>query len=411
MILDKKVAVVMIVKDEEAIIERCLKSVFPIADMFIISDTGSTDNTSLVLMNLFNKPEWSEKVIHHFYSDAWVSFAHNRNEALNHFKALSDSLDMSEWLVLSMDADDQLIFTAGEHYHENMPEIMAKTVAVNPYNANAISVQYSLKTLAYTRPSLIGDPMNWGWEGAVHEYLAYKGDKKNLVFGNLSGAYVLASSSEGARSKDGDKYLHDAELLEQELEKDPTNTRNQFYLARSYHDHFRMLHANGDKGSLEFFAKAAAAYRRRAKRMVGQADVFEEERWYAAYQAAVMGRHLNDLIEVVSERPWRAEAALECSALAESLGQVGTAFTYALLATEATEYRNKDILFVDSSAYGLKAQDRLGTIAYYAGFYHVGYKACCTCLAAYPDLLSTEDVARIENNKAFYTAKLGEAPV
>ena len=162
---------------------------------------------------------------------------------------------------------------------------------------------------------------------------------------------------------------------------------------------------------MEFFSKAHSAYRRRAKRVVDQADPFEEERWYASYQAAVMGRDLQGLIEVVSLRPWRAEAALECSAIAEALGHVGTAFAYALMASEASEYASRDILFVDSSAYGFKSYDRLGTIAYYAGFYKVGYKACCTCLETYKDLLSPADVVRIENNKAFYTAKLGEAPV
>jgi hypothetical protein len=92
------------------------------------------------------------------------------------------------------------------------------------------------------------------------------------------------------------------------------------------------------------------------------------------------------------------------------MGQVGTAFTYALLASLAHEETNQDILFVDKSAYGRKAVDRLGTIAYYAQFYHVGLEACNTCLDEFAGQLSEADVARIENNKAFYTVKLGRPP-
>jgi hypothetical protein len=114
---------------------------------------------------------------------------------------------------------------------------------------------------------------------------------------------------------------------------------------------------------------------------------------------------------VVSQRPWRAEAALDCSALAEAQGQVGTAFTYALLASLAHEETNQDILFVDKSAYGLKAVDRLGTIAYYAQFYRVGLEACNTCLEDFASQLSEADAVRIENNRAFYAVKLGKGPV
>ena len=44
-VVTKKIALCMIVKNEEKIIERCLSSVLPLIDSWVIVDTGSTDGT------------------------------------------------------------------------------------------------------------------------------------------------------------------------------------------------------------------------------------------------------------------------------------------------------------------------------------------------------------------------------
>ena len=395
----------MIVKNEESVIARAIKSVKPIADLFVISDTGSTDNTSLVLVDLFNSYEF-RGTMRRFHSDAWVNFAHNRNKALDRFNAYALDLkfDLSEWLVLSMDADDQLVFEV-PYEQDSITNLVAELD--NP-NANCISLTYHLKELVYKRPSMVGNPDYWKWVGPVHEYLEYKGDKKNLIHGTLKGAFMIASSSEGARSTDPDKYLKDAMLLEEALAEDPSNTRNQFYLARSYHDHYRMLCASG-LSSLPILIKAIDAYSLRAKKS-DTPDSFEEERWYAQYMAAVLSRNLKEMIEVVSQRPHRAEAAIDGSIMAEEQMKQGLALTFAILAVEATKLKHRDTLFVDSSAYGLRAYDRLGTLAYYSGFYELGKKAVQRCIAEserYPDLPSDE-AARFARNLEFYNKKLQE---
>src|SRR4051794_27646385 len=45
-------AVAMIVKNESAVIERCLKSVLAVTDNIIVVDTGSTDNTPFIVRGL-----------------------------------------------------------------------------------------------------------------------------------------------------------------------------------------------------------------------------------------------------------------------------------------------------------------------------------------------------------------------
>ena len=73
----QKICLSMIVKDEAAVIARCLASVRPLIDYWIIVDTGSADGT----------PDIVRKVLHdipgELHQRPWVDFAHNRSEALD----------------------------------------------------------------------------------------------------------------------------------------------------------------------------------------------------------------------------------------------------------------------------------------------------------------------------------------
>jgi glycosyltransferase involved in cell wall biosynthesis len=65
----------MIVKNEAPVIGRCLASVRPLIDQWVIVDTGSTDGTqALIREALADLPGV-------LIERPWVDFAHNRNEA------------------------------------------------------------------------------------------------------------------------------------------------------------------------------------------------------------------------------------------------------------------------------------------------------------------------------------------
>ena len=84
-------ALCVIAKNEEAMIERCIQSVAGIADEIIVYDTGSNDKTVEIAASN------GAKVIEGYWDD---SFSRARNDALE-----STS---SEW-ILSLDADEEFL--------------------------------------------------------------------------------------------------------------------------------------------------------------------------------------------------------------------------------------------------------------------------------------------------------------
>lgn len=85
----------MIVKNEAPVIARCLASVKPWVDHWVIVDTGSSDGTQDLVRQCM------EGVPGSLHERPWVDFAHNRNEALELARPHGDYL-------LFIDADEQL---------------------------------------------------------------------------------------------------------------------------------------------------------------------------------------------------------------------------------------------------------------------------------------------------------------
>lgn len=197
----------MIVKNESAVICRCLKSVLPIIDYWVIVDTGSTDGTQEIIKN-FMKENNIEGELH---ERPWVNFGHNRNEALKLTKGKSD-------YVFFIDADEYLDFE---------PEFKLPELDKDYYY---ITVSYG--GTKYGRNALINNRLNWQWVGVLHEVVCCPDAKTH---GNLEKVYNIVVT-DGARSKDPLKYEKDAALLESALIDEPNNSRYVFYLAQSYLD-------------------------------------------------------------------------------------------------------------------------------------------------------------------------------
>jgi glycosyltransferase involved in cell wall biosynthesis len=189
-----KISAVLIVKNEEAMLARCLESVKE-ADEIIVSDTGSTDNTIEVARR------YTDKVFTDF---VWCDdFAAARNWAKG--KATGD------W-ILSIDADEQLACP-----FSNVRAAVAQ--AVNAVCVRLIAADNQQNNVF---PRLFRNTPEIPWVGAAHNY--------PNVHGENVGDVAIVYGYSPAHRQDPDRTLR---ILEKEC-KDPAKVRERFYLGREY---------------------------------------------------------------------------------------------------------------------------------------------------------------------------------
>jgi len=197
----------MIVKNETEVITRCLGSLLPVIDTWVIVDTGSSDGTQKVIKDFMA----SKDVPGELHERPWVNFSHNRNEALKLAEGKAD-------FVLFIDADEYWSYEPG--------------FALPDLDKDFYYVQVSFGGMKYGRIALIRNSLPWKWEGVLHEAITPLAGATSQTLENVFNVVT----TEGARSKDPDKYKKDAELLETALLKEPNHNRYRFYLAQSYKD-------------------------------------------------------------------------------------------------------------------------------------------------------------------------------
>jgi len=314
----------MIVKNEAHCIEKCLESVKSFIDYWIICDTGSTDNTEEIIKKCL---EGIPGEIHHH---EWKDFATNRNKALELSKNKAD-------YIFIIDADDYLI--SQNHPFQNLNALIYKVLLQHG------SVQYY-------RNQLIHNSISCKYVGILHEYLETPFGLENKVLPNC---YIFYGAN-GARSKDPEKYLRDAEIFEKALEQDSNNSRYVFYCAQSYRD------AN-------CLAKALTYYIQRSN-MGG----WNEEVYVSLLEAAKLTERIRSFDSITVESaylkafnfyPKRAEALYYLSRYCRFKSLYDKAYFYSHIGTSI----NKPIegLFIESSCYDWKLADELAIAAYYIG--------------------------------------------
>ena len=253
--IQKRVMVVIMIKNEERIIKRCIERALSIADAICISDTGSTDNTVNLLTEYLPTVSCPTKLVGH----DWKNFGHNRTLSFLAAQAFCKELgwDADMTYGLAIDADMNFVVT---------PKFDKTSLTANGYRINQKTpgVEYY-----NTRFMNLGYP--WKCTGVTHEY--WDGAETE----SLDTVYIDDIGDGGCKD---DKFERDERLLRKGLEEDPTNVRYMFYLAQTLKDLKKL------DESIEFYKKRI------------DAGGWYEEVWYSMYQISRLYYELNKLPEM-----------------------------------------------------------------------------------------------------------------
>jgi glycosyltransferase involved in cell wall biosynthesis len=344
----ESIILTLIVKDEEHVIERCLRSALPYVDKYLIVDTGSTDKTQEKIRQTAEQLGVSGFI----FERPWVNFGHNRSEVLQLVRETftSDSSNDSKhvWAFM-IDADD---FLCGSSDCSQLRSHLAALRNQQPQK-NAATLSIHKGSIHYKRTCIFHSSVRWGYEGSIHEYPKCE-DEAHI--GSLADkGYYIEARCEGARSKDPLKYEKDAEMLSAELAVNPLNTRAAFYYAQSLRDAGQAV-------------KAVEAYKRRAT-----LGGWNEEVYISVLNIVRMWGDLSLLWKAAGIR--RLEVAAEAMRICRLRSDFNQE-VYAFAAQVKDVLKEpKDGLFIEPEYYKWIFWDEFAIFAYYTANYKESYMA------------------------------------
>ena len=330
----------MIVKNESHIICKTFDNILKYVPItyWVISDTGSTDNTIELI-----KAYWKEKNIDgELVEHAWKDFGYNRT------KALESAYNKTDYLLI-FDADDSF------HGDFKIPVVLDKD-------------SYNLKFgvgFEYVRPLLVNNRRRWKFVGVLHEFLACC--EPNAVSATIDGDYHVESGRTGNRSQDPKKYEKDAKVLEMacQTETDTSLTdRYAFYCAQSWKD------AGEPDNAILWYKKCLTL------------NNWYQEKYYSCLMIGNLYKQKGDMMEAV--KYWlktteydgeRMDGIAEAIQLLRESGM--NLFVCALYKKYmGYQKRPKDKLFIDITKYDSVLEYNASISAYYCDKKEMGMECC-----------------------------------
>jgi glycosyltransferase involved in cell wall biosynthesis len=329
----------LMVKNEEKIIERCLRSVLPHVDGVVVCWNG-TDETRAIANRILS--EWDRDAAFrsfHFEYHEWVNFGHNRSLSAKAAKGWVREMHR-EWpldstYLLFMDADMELVVEPG--FDRKM--LTAPGHYLIQLNHGEFYPNLRLARLSH----------DWRAVSVTHEYWAATPDIGDPP--EIGRQYMWLRDHDDGGSK-SDKTERDIRLLEQGLIDEPGNVRYMFYLARAY----------ADSGKHE---QAVALYRKRR-----DAGGWDQEAWYAHYREGLsllaLGREaegVGTLVAAYQRRPSRVEPLVNLASHHRERGRNHAALLFARQASKIPLPSTG--LFVWADAYQTAPLKEIAISAYY----------------------------------------------
>ena len=332
-------------KNEEQCILTALESVYKFIDYWVICDTGSTDTTCELITTFFKGKGIPGELFH----DTWENFGHNKTLLFNRCHKKTD-------YILHFDADDYFVgdlqFNGGKtQYYINVVKNSSVYPCLLLFDAN----------------------YNWKFCGVAHTTIKCL-ENNQITTGYLTDReyYMYSTPDTGARSKDSEKYLKDAEKLKQQFfdtmlwDPDNLNNRSIFYTAQSYRDY----------GNLE---EAAKWYRLYTKLK----DTWNEERYYSFIQLGILYNRLKfdfdmvknayiSAIEIINDR---AEAYYYLGLFYNQNRKFKESYEVLKKAKSITfeSVQKKYILFLTKNCYSKFINDELSVSCYWLNKYQEGF--------------------------------------
>jgi GR25 family glycosyltransferase involved in LPS biosynthesis len=341
----------MIVKNESHIIEETLTMLSKYIDYWVITDTGSSDNTIEIIKEFFQKINIPGEL----HEDKWEDFGTNRT------KSLERSYNKCDYIWV-FDADDLIV---GE---PEFPKIVIP-------NIDCYHVTFG-KDFTYDRPQILKSDLKWVYKCVLHEYVCCL-SKPEVYFRLLGGDYYINSRRLGSRSQDPKKYLNDAETLIRNIDKEPEHKlRYMYYIAQSYKDY-------GDlESAIEWYQKRVLE------------DGWIEEKFISAFELAncmvKLNKPNNDIIlayynahAILNERReplfmlgmYFKEQVIASNDLEEQKKLLSQAYHY-LYKSIQIPYSDKYKLFVQYDIYEWKNKYELAYVQYLLNNYIESTQLC-----------------------------------
>jgi len=346
--LKKTICLNMIVKNEahciqDTLINLCEQIKF---SYWVISDTGSTDNTKEVITQFFKERNIPGKIVDH----QWVNFGYNRS------KALESAYNLTDYLLI-FDADDKLI---GDF---KLPEPMCLDKYLLTFGGDGVS---------YVRPLLVNNRKKWEFKGVLHEAL----NNIEPINGEatIEGKYHVISGRIGARSQNVNKYYDDAIVLKKGFEDEFTTDYGQacryaFYIGQSYKD-------AGEKymdDSIEWYKKVLTLHN------------WNQEKFYACFMIGDLYIRKNDSINAIKywlksveydeERMEGVVNAMNHLRLNDNTLLVTLLYKQFANYKKSTELQGK--LFIVNPMYNDEIEYHQSICAYYSREYKLSGYNCC----------------------------------
>jgi len=353
----------MIVKNESAIIEDTLKHLCERISFayWVISDTGSTDNTIELIRSFFQAQNIPGELVKH----EWKDFAYNRT------KALECAFMKTDYLMV-FDADD----------------IIVGTLQLPPLKADQYFARFG-DVESYHRPLILNNRTPWIYKGVLHEYI-YSPEVRTTAL--LEGPYYIHSGRTGARNQNPNKYADDAKLLEKAFHEETDEqlkTRYAFYCAQSHFD-------AKQSESILWYTRCLTL------------NGWSQERYYASLQLGNLYAYNQPALAMKywyhasKYDPERIEGYVKMASHAQKNGNHGLVNRIYHLCKGYKLPHNK--LFLQTLLYDSEIEYLNSTSAYYAKDSPSGYECCKTMIQR------KKRVAHALRTLSLYQMELGRDP-